>query len=106
MSTTYSFTFGSQKVSYTLGQPFVEDGNTVMQVVCPKLGINQTFLLEDIPELILDLPNMLANLKKSEKKQAVIKFRLPQAEKELIEKKALAAGHSSTASFLRERALA
>jgi hypothetical protein len=103
---TFSFSFGSQKYDYTLSQPFKEDGETVMQLQCPKINIDQTFLVEDIPEAILDLPNMILNLKQYKTQNTIMKFRLQVEEKKIIEKKALERGYKNTSDFLRSVALA
>ncbi len=62
-----TFTFGNKKYSYNLGKPVIMDDEKIMHFSCPKLRIDQDFLLEDIPELILDLPNIAQNIKDSQK---------------------------------------
>ena len=102
--TTNTFTIGSRKYEYMLGNPFQKDGEKVMHFSCPKLEINQDFLIEDIPELILDLPNIAQNLKESSKQNTFIRIRIKTEEKKVIEKKATAAG-KTTSAYIRERAL-
>ena len=101
MMTNY-FTFGSKKIGYSFTKPFKENGVRVVEFFCIALKIKQTFLLEDIPELILDLPNIALNQKEYEKNKTEIKFRVHKDEKQIIEKKALERGFSNTSSFLRE----
>ena len=101
---TNTFTIGSRKYEYVLGKPFQEDGAKLMHLSCPKLGIKQDFLIEDIPELILDLPNIAHNLKQSAKQDTFIRIRIKAGEKKMIEKKAMAVG-KTTSSYIRERAL-
>ncbi|MCF7906148.1 hypothetical protein K9L63_03100 [Candidatus Gracilibacteria bacterium] len=101
---TNTFTIGSRKYEYKLGKPFQEEGEKLMHFSCSKLGIDQDFLAEDIPELILDLPNMAYNLKQSVKQGTFIRIRIKTEEKEIIEKKAMDAG-KTTSAYIRERAL-
>lgn len=99
------FTFGSKKIEYSFTKPFEEDGVRVVEFSCSALGIKQTLLLEDVPELILDLPNIALNQKEYEKNKTEIKFRVHKEEKQIIEKKALERGFANTSSFLRELAI-
>lgn len=99
-----TFTLGSKKYEYILGKPFMEDEEKLMHFSCPKLGINQDYLIEDIPELILDLPNIAHNLKQSEKQNTFIRIRIKTSEKQLIEKNAFKAGKTMSA-YIREKTL-
>lgn len=78
---TNCFTFGSKKIEYSFTKPFEEDGERIVKLSCSLLGINQTFLLEDVPELILDLSNIALNQKEYEKNKTEIKFRVRRKNK-------------------------
>ncbi len=68
--------------------------------------IDQEFLLEDLSEIILDLPNLILAEQEYVKKQSdVIRFRVSTTDKQRIEKKALKSGYSSISGYLRELAL-
>ena len=101
---TNTFTIGSQKYTYTLGDPFTKDGDKLMRVTCPKLNIDQDFLVEDIPELLLDLPNIAHNLKQSSKRSTFLRIRITDKDKKRIEKKALQSG-KTTSAYIRETLL-
>jgi len=99
-----SFTLGSRKYEYELGKPFKKDGEKVMRFFCLKLDIDQDFLVEDVPELILDLPNIAYNLKEHEKQDSFLRIRIKASEKEVIEKNAIAEG-KTTSAYIRDLAL-
>ncbi|MCF7830841.1 hypothetical protein K9M41_02510 [Candidatus Gracilibacteria bacterium] len=99
-----SFTIGSRKYEYQLGDPFIENNEKIMHFSCPKLDINQDFLVEDIPELILDLPNIAHNLKEHQKQDSFLRVRIKTSEKDIIEKKAMKEG-KTTSAYIRDLAL-
>ena len=99
-----SFVLGSKRYDYQLGKPFLKDKERCMRLSCPKLDIDQDFLVEDIPELILDLPNIAHNLKEHEKQDGFLRVRIKISEKEIIEKKAIAQG-KTTSAYIRDLAL-
>lgn len=99
-----TFSIGSRRYKYKLGKPFSSNGEKLMPFSCSALGIEQDFLVEDIPELILDLPNIAQNLKENKQQGTYIRLRIKDSEKKLIEKKAVAAG-KTTSAYIRETAL-
>ena len=100
-----TFTFGNKKYVYNLGNPFVIDEEKIMHFSCPKLKIDQDFLMEDIPELILDLPNIAQNIKNSKKQESILHIRIKVSEKKIIAKKAIDKGYRSTSAYIRDLAL-
>ena len=61
---------------------------------------------EDIPNLILDLPNMLlAKIEHKKQKTEVLKFRVSPEEKFQIEKNAEEKGFNGISGYLRNLAL-
>jgi len=69
---------------------------------CPAVHISQKFLVEDIPALIVDLPDIILSFFEYQKKQAeVIRFRVSAEEKRQIQKKAVKAGYPTVSAFLR-----
>lgn len=81
-----------------------KDGS--IHIVVKSAKINQSFLPEDVPNLILDLPNLiLSEQDYKEKQNEVIRFRISGKEKIKIEKKALEKGYHSISKYLRDIAL-
>jgi len=73
---------------------------------CPGARISQKFEAEDIPELLVDLPDIILSIIEFDKKQNnVIRFRVSSEEKNAIQKKAVKAGYSTISAFLRALAL-
>ena len=73
---------------------------------CEAAGIDQEFLVEDIPALLTDLPDLIISEKlylESEKR--VVRFRVSKEEKKAIEKRAAKAGYRSVSAFIRALAL-
>lgn len=104
MTTPSTITVQNKKYEYTL-QPAKEKG--VIQFVCTAANISQDFLAEDIPALIIDLPNLIiAEREYQDNQTEVMRFRISAEDKKKIEKKALAGGFSSVSDYLRARALA
>ena len=82
------FTYQNRRHEYTLSQPFEEDGEKLVHFTCPKLGLEQDFLAEDIPALILDLPNLVeANEKHNEelRQEKIVRFRVSEQDRQKIE---------------------
>lgn len=101
-SIKHFITINNKKCFYTLkttnkNQTFVE---------CKAANISQEFLNEDIPNLLVDLPNLILAEKDYKKQQSeMIRFRVSPNDKKLIEKKALQKGYLSVSGFLRDLAL-
>ena len=95
-------TVNNKKYSYTL----TKMDEKICYVDCKAAKIAQEFLNEDIPALVLDLPNLIISEKEYVNKQSeVVRFRLSAADKKYIEKKALEKGYKSVSGFLRDLAL-
>ena len=104
----YSFIHNKKRYEYTLSQPFEDEGEQVIEFSCPKLGMNQVFLVEDIPNLILDLPNIAQNIQDYHaeyRQRQKIQFRVSEQDRQKIEAKAKAQGFSSISAFARNRLL-
>lgn len=98
----YFVTLNNKKYSYTLRR--VDDKTT--EIICEAANIAQIFLNEDIPALLIDLPNLIIAEKRYQKQQSdVIRFRVSSSDKKLIEKRAAEKGYYSVSSFLRDLAL-
>lgn len=73
---------------------------------CKAARINQKFLLEDIPALLIDLPEMILDeIEYRAKQKDVIRFRVTQEDKNIIAKKAQKNGFKNVSSYLRFLAL-
>lgn len=103
MVTTHTVTVHNKKYAYTLKKA----GGGATHVTCVEARIDQKFLNEDVPALLVDLPNLILAEKKYKQAQGeVLRFRVSPQDKKKIEKKALHKGYDSVSEYLRARALA
>ncbi|MFA6991874.1 MAG: hypothetical protein WC269_01160 [Candidatus Gracilibacteria bacterium] len=95
-------TINNKKYSYKFQK--IDNKKTFME--CEDANIGQEFLNEDIPSLLIDLPNLILAEKEYRTKQnEVIRFRISTEDKKLIENIAIKKGYSSVSGFLRDLAL-
>lgn len=93
---------GNKKYHYTLKKE--RDG--IVFIECKDAKIAQDFLAEDIPDLIIDLPNLIIAEKEYQDTQSsVLRFRISPTDKARIEKKAVESGYKSVSDYLRSLAL-
>lgn len=98
----HSVTINNKKYEYII-KPI---DKKIVFFECPGARISQRFLAEDIPALLVDLPDMiLSEIEWQKKQNNVIRFRVSAEEKKDIQKKAAKAGFSTISSFLRSLAL-
>lgn len=91
-------------VKYVCQLKFIDATST--RVICEAAAIDQPFLNEDIPALLMDLPNLiLAEKEYLERQTEVIRFRVSSEDKKEIEKKAARKGYKNVSSYLRDLAL-
>ncbi|MEK7528227.1 MAG: hypothetical protein AAB592_00480 [Patescibacteria group bacterium] len=97
----YYITLNNKRYFYTMRS---SKGNNIF-FECESAGISQEFLNEDIPALLIDLPNLILAEKRYRKEQDyVIRFRVNAEDKKMIEEKALKNGYKSISGFLRSLA--
>lgn len=97
-----NITVGNKKFEYSLEQ---KRGNSVF-VECKDANIAQNFLAEDVPALLIDLPNLILSEKKYKKNQSeVLRFRISPKDKARIEKRAVKEGYDSVSDYMRHLAL-
>ncbi|MCB9805621.1 hypothetical protein H6775_00505 [Candidatus Nomurabacteria bacterium] len=102
MKTKANITIKNKIYSYALEKN--KDGT--IHFTSKDAKIDQNFLAEDIPELILDLPNLIiAEQKYNAKKGEVIRFRVSAEDKKKIEQKAIKKGYDSVSKYLKDIAL-
>ncbi len=102
LSAKYFVTVNNKKYFYTLKNV---DKKRVF-VECDAANIAQEFLKEDVPDLLIDLPNLILAEKKYEAGQGeVIRFRLGAEDKKAILVKAQKKGYRTVSAFLRNLAL-
>jgi len=95
-------TINNKKSEYSL---IKKVKNTVF-FECQDANISQEFLTEDIPNLLLDLPNLILAEKEYKKNQSeIIRFRISPQDKQKIESKAVKNGYTSVSSYIRELVL-
>lgn len=98
----HSITYNNKKYKYTITPVNKEE----VHFKCKAAGIDQGFLAEDIPALLIDLPHLIASEKEYfESQKNVIRFRVSKEDKKEIEKRAAKAGYSTISAFLRDLAL-
>jgi len=103
MKTKHTLTVNNKKYAYTLKKA----GRDATHVACAEASIDQKFLNEDIPALLIDLPKLiLAEKKYKRDHDALIRFRVSTHDKKVIEKKAVDKGYDSVSEYLRKTALA
>ena len=106
MDSKHFITVHNKQYPYFLSAPYKEDGYGVVFFECEAASIAQTFLKEDIPALLVDLPELILEEKEYQNKQKdIIRFRVTVEDKKKIEKRAAREGYSSVSSFLRHLAL-
>ena len=97
-----SITIQNKKYTYSL-EP---RKSKAVFVVCKDANIAQEFLAEDVPALLVDLPNLIIAEKEYGKKQSeVIRFRISPQDKSKIERKAVREGYESLSDYMRHLAL-
>lgn len=76
---------------------------------CHAARISQEFLVEDIPALIIDLPELiLAEFRyqeKIKKQNEIIRFRVSPRDKAIIQQKAIKNGYTTISEYMRALAL-
>ena len=98
----HTITINNKKYSYTI-KPI--DKKTI-HFECPSIGMSQRFLIEDLPDLLLHLPETILDITALQRQyKEVIRFRVSAQEKKEIQKRAIKAGYSTVSSFLRALAL-
>ena len=104
MATTSTITVQNKKFEYTIKPA---KGKGVIRFVCKAAKIDQDFLAEDIPALIIDLPELVVAERKHKSNQSqIVRFRVSSEDKKKIEKRAVASGFDSVSDYLRAKALA
>jgi len=93
-----NITINNKKYNYSLE----EKKQGLIFVECKDADIAQEFLAEDVPSLLIDLPNLIIAEKEYEKKQSeVIRFRISSVDKNKIEKKVVKEGYDSISDYMR-----
>ena len=98
----YTITINNKKHGYSLRKT----GGGATYVECADAHIAQNFLDEDIPDLLIDLPNLIIAEKTYKYgRDEFVRFRISAKDKKMIEKKALRNGYASVSEYLRVLAL-
>lgn len=101
-SSNHYLTIKNKKHSYTITST---KSKKIVFFKCEAAKIAQEFLAEDIPALLIDLPELIIEEINYQKRQDLIRFRLSGEEKKIIEKKALSKGYRTISAFMRDLAL-
>jgi len=95
-------TIGNKKHQYSLEKK----KSGVIFIECKDTNIVQEFLAEDVPNLLIDLPNLIIAEKKYDKSQSeVVRFKVSFKDKSRIEQKATKEGYDSISKYMRDVAL-
>jgi len=98
----HTITYNNKRYKYTITPINKEEAH----FRCDAAGVDQEFLVEDIPALLIDLPHLIASEKEYLKgKKHTIRFRISGKDKQKIEKRAAKAGYKTISDFLRDLAL-
>lgn len=98
----HSITFNNKRYIYTI-KPVDHE---MVFFECKDAGIAQEFLAEDIPALIMDLPELILIEKRFQKKRKeMLRFRISPEDKNEIQKRAAKAGYNTISAFLRDLGL-
>ncbi len=101
-NTAHSITINNKAYPYTIKR--LDQKTSFFE--CKAANIAQEFLNEDIPPLLIDLPELILSEKNYRaKNKEILRFRLTSEEKSQIEKKAVQNGYSTVSAFLRSLAL-
>lgn len=104
MATISTITVQNKKFEYIIKPA---KGKGAIRFVCKAAKIDQDFLAEDIPALIIDLPNLIiAEKSYNDTQSEIVRFRVSTEDRKKIEKKAVASGFDTVSDYLRARALA
>lgn len=103
----HSVLVNNKKYDYELSSE-IDEGEHVTRVICKSANLNQTFLNEDVPALLLDLPNLILDELdfKTSQKSTYIRVRVTPSEKIKIQKRSIAKGYKNTSEFIRSMAVA
>ncbi len=102
MKTKASITIKNKIYPYTLEK--TKSGT--VHFIAKDARIDQEFLAEDLSLVILDLPNLIIAEQEYGKRQSdVIRFRVSDADKARIEKRAIEKGYDSVSKYVRDLAL-
>ena len=97
-----NITVNNKKYKYSLEE---KNGNVVF-VECIDANIAQEFPAEDVPSLLIDLPNLIIAEKEYAGNQSeIIRFRISSSDKNKIERKAVKEGYDSLSDYMRHLAL-
>lgn len=98
----YFITVNNRKYFYSLRS--IDKARVFFE--CEAANIAQEFLKEDVPDLLIDLSNLILAEKQYKKQQdQIIRFRLEAEDKKLILMKAQKKGYKTVSAFLRDLAL-
>jgi len=98
----YSTTINNKKYEYSLRRI----NKNITHLKCDAANIDQEFLNEDVPGVLIDLPNLiLAEEDYNKKQDTVIRFRVNMRDKHIIKEKAMQSGYNDVSSFLRSLVL-
>lgn len=101
--TEHSITVNNKKYTYSIAS--TEDKGMIY-FECKAARIGQRFLAEDIPALLIDLPEMILDeIEHRTEPKTVIRFRVTSEDKRKIMKNAQKNGYKNISSFLRNLAL-
>jgi len=101
----YSISLNNKKYSYIL----TKVNNNITHISCPAAWIDQDFDNEDIPDFLMDLPDLILETEEDKKKEKseveILRLRVSKHEKLEIKKLSLKNGYKNVSSYIRDLAL-
>ena len=95
-------TVNNKKYTYSLKK--IDTEHVFLE--CKAANIAQEFLREDIPDLLIDLPNLILSEQEYKTSRGeIIRFRLKSEDKKAILLKAQKKGYKTVSAFLRDLAM-
>ncbi len=94
---------GNQRHGYTL-----HPAQKVTHLVCRSANIEARFPNDEIPQILAELPRLIGehhSLSASAQQNQVLRFRVSEDERSLIEQNARDAGYDTISAYLRDVAL-
>ncbi len=103
VSVEYTLTLNNKKYTYKL----TEVSNFLTKVECHSAWISQVFENEDLPELLLHLPDYILEkeAERQKDKSTFIQIRVSMSEKNAIKQRALKKGYKNVSGYLKDMAL-
>jgi hypothetical protein len=104
VNTRHYIIIGNKKYEY-----FLEPARSYTKLICKDAGIERRFHNNEIPAVLVDLPNLIISIIEDNSQQEVqseaLRFRVTPSEKDKIMQDAILAGYDNMSAYLRAKVL-